>query len=47
MTVANLQRRADGVLQKGRELLKVSAGLRNEKLDLEEGLLSRLEELQN
>ena len=36
----------DRVLQKGCELLEVSAGLREEKLDLEVRLLSRLEELQ-
>ena len=36
----------DGVLQKGRELLEVSAKLREEKLDLKERLLSWLVELQ-
>ena len=46
MTVRDLQRRVDGVLQKGRELLEASAELRGEKLDFEVRLLSRFEELQ-
>jgi len=45
MIVAGLQRRMDGVLQKGRELLEASAKLR-EKLDLEERFLIWLLELQ-
>jgi len=46
VTVRDLQRRVDGVLQKGRELLEASAELRGEKLDFEVRLLSRFEELQ-
>ena len=46
MTVVDLQRRMDEVLQKGRELLEMSAQLREKKLDLEERLLSRLVDLQ-
>ena len=43
---ANLQRRIDRVLEQGHELLEASAKLREEKLDLEVKLLSRLKELQ-
>jgi len=46
MTVAGLRKRVDGVLQKGCELLVVSASLREKKVELEEKLLSRLLELQ-
>ena len=46
MIVAGLQRKLDGILQKGRELLEMSVELREEKLDVEEKLLSRLLELQ-
>ena len=45
MIVAGLQRRMDRVLQKVRELLQASAKLKEEKLDLEERLLSRPVEL--
>ena len=40
MAVAGLRRRVDRVLQKGHKLLKANAKLREEKLDLEEKLLS-------
>ena len=46
MTMAGLMKRADGVLQKRRELLEASASLRGEKVDLEEKLLSQLLKLQ-
>ena len=46
MTVVSLRKRIYGVLQKGCELLEVSASLRREKVELEEKLLSRLLELQ-
>ena len=46
MIVAGLQKRMDGVLQKGRELLEASAKLRGKKLKLEEKLLNWLLELQ-
>jgi len=46
MTVADLRKRVDGVLQKGRELLEVSASLREKKIKLEEKLMSWLLELQ-
>ena len=46
MIVASLRKRVDGFLQKGRELLVASASLREEKVKLEEKLLSRLLELQ-
>ena len=46
VTVADLQRRMDGVFQKGRKLLAASVKLREEKLDLEVRLQGRLEELQ-
>ena len=46
VTMADLQMRVDKVLQKGRELLETSAKLREENLDFEVRLLSRLEELQ-
>ena len=41
-----LKGKMSGVFQKGHELLKATAGLREEKLDLDVRLLSKLEELQ-
>ena len=46
ITLAGLRKRVDGVLQKGHELLEVSASLRREKIKLEEKLISQLFELQ-
>ena len=46
MTVAGLRKRVDEVLQKGRELFEVNSTLSEEKIELEEKLLSWLLELQ-
>jgi len=46
MIEAGLEKMVDGVLQKGCELLEVSASLREDKVELEEKLLSQLLELQ-
>ena len=41
--VEDLKKRMGGVFQKGRELLEATAELRQEKVDLEVRLMSRLE----
>ena len=46
MIVAGHKKRVNGILKKGRELLKVSSSLRKDKVELEEKLLSQLLELQ-
>ena len=46
MTVKDLKKRMDELFQKGCELLKSMAELRQEKADLKVRFLSRLEELQ-